>query len=258
MKVGITYNEKDEERQPKTKKVEWSLQDADEVDIDKEHPAYDIFTIKNGVVTINEEFIVSQEAEENTFRVKAVAMDYEREEGEEVTAYSEWITITNRKIILGDLVLVEARETEDGIVYDVVARSGQNAPIDKVDGSRAVILHKGTPERDTYTDEDFMYGAEEEDEEQAVLVYTSNKKEVEIDIIGTPAEGNEFIIGSCKYKNELVGVDELELIKEYAKVFGKGKKYHYYNFSKSGFTNGLKELAEKGEVRLVTLEDIYK
>ena len=181
LKVGITYNEKDEERQPKTKKVEWSLQDADEVDIDKEHPAYDIFTIKNGVVTINEEFIVSQEAEENTFRVKAVARDYEREEGEEVTAYSEWITITNRKITLGDLVLVEARETEDGLVYDVVARSGQNAPIDKVDGSRIVILHKGTPERDTYTDEDFMYGAEEEeDEEQAVLVYTSNKKEVEI------------------------------------------------------------------------------
>ena len=84
------------------------------------------------------------------------------------------------------------------------------------------------------------------------------KKEVEIDIVGTPAEGNEFIIGSCKYKNEPVGVDELELIKEYAKVFGKGKAYHYYIFSKSGFTNGLKELAEKGEVRLVTLEDMYK
>ena len=41
-------------------------------------------------------------------------------------------------------------------------------------------------------------------------------------------------------------------------VFGKGKKYHYYIFSKGGFTNGLKELAEKGEVRLVSLEDMYK
>ena len=47
-------------------------------------------------------------------------------------------------------------------------------------------------------------------------------------------------------------------MKEYAGVFGKGKGYHYYIFSKSGFTNGLKELAEKGEVRLVSLEDMYR
>ena len=83
------------------------------------------------------------------------------------------------------------------------------------------------------------------------------KKEVEIDLVGTPVEGNEYIIGSCKYKNEPVGVDELELMKEYAECFGKGKKYHYYIFSKSGFTKGLKELAKKGEVRLVELEEMY-
>lgn len=50
---------------------------------------------------------------------------------------------------------------------------------------------------------------------------SKRKKEVEIDIVGTPAEGNEYIIGSCKYKNEPVGVDELELIKEYAEVLEK-------------------------------------
>lgn len=84
------------------------------------------------------------------------------------------------------------------------------------------------------------------------------KKEVEIDIIGAPAEGNEYIIGSCKYKNEPIGIDELELLKGYAETFGKGSKYHYYIFSKSGFTTGLKELAQKGDVRLVSLEDMYK
>ncbi|MBQ3544462.1 MAG: hypothetical protein IJA34_05695 [Lachnospiraceae bacterium] len=87
---------------------------------------------------------------------------------------------------------------------------------------------------------------------------SKSRKEVEIDIVGTPAEGNEYIIGSCKYKNESVGIDELKLIKEYAEVFGKGKKYYYYIFSKSGFTKGLRELAKKGEVRLVSLEDMYK
>ena len=74
----------------------------------------------------------------------------------------------------------------------------------------------------------------------------------------TPVEGKEYIIGSCKYKNEPVGLDELELLKEYAAVFGYGTKYHYYIFSKSGFTKGLKELEEQGEVRLVSLEELYK
>ena len=84
------------------------------------------------------------------------------------------------------------------------------------------------------------------------------KKEVQIDIVGTPVEGKEYIIGSCKYRNETIGVDELELLKHYATVFGKGKKYHYYIFSKGGFTQGLKDLANKGEVKLLTLEDLYK
>ena len=86
---------------------------------------------------------------------------------------------------------------------------------------------------------------------------SSEQKQIQIDIVGTPAEGNEYIIGSCKYKNEVIGIDELELIKHYAKVFGKGKKYHYYMFSKSGFTKGLRELADKGEVTLVTLDEMY-
>lgn len=181
LKVGITYNEKEEEKQPETKKVQWRLLDAEEVEIDEEHPLYKIFTIKNGVVTIAREFIVSQEETENTFYVEAIAMDYEREEGEEIIGRSAPIIITNKKITLGEMVLVEPRETEEGMVYDVVARSGQDAPIDKVNGSQIVILHKGTPERDVYTEEDFMYGiAEEEDENQAVLVYSSNKKKVEI------------------------------------------------------------------------------
>lgn len=66
-----------------------------------------------------------------------------------------------------------------------------------------------------------------------------NKKQVQIDIVGTPVEGDEYIIGSCKYQNEKIGLDELELIREYAQVFGKGKKYYYYIFSKGSFTEGL-------------------
>ena len=84
-----------------------------------------------------------------------------------------------------------------------------------------------------------------------------NKKQVQIDIVGTPVEGDEYIIGSCKYQNEKIGLDELELIREYAQVFGKGKKYYYYIFSKGGFTEGLIQAQNRGEVRLIGLDDLY-
>lgn len=51
-------------------------------------------------------------------------------------------------------------------------------------------------------------------------------------------------------------MDELELIREYAAVFGKGTNYHYYIFSKGGFTDGLLQAQERGEVQLLTLADI--
>lgn len=84
-----------------------------------------------------------------------------------------------------------------------------------------------------------------------------NKKQVQIDIVGTPVEGDEYIIGSCKYRNEKIGLGELELIREYAQVFGKGKKYYYYIFSKGGFTEGLIQAKNRGEVRLIGLDDLY-
>lgn len=87
---------------------------------------------------------------------------------------------------------------------------------------------------------------------------TKQRKQIQIDIVGTPVEGKEYIIGSCKYRNEKIGTDELKLLKEYASGFGKGSRYHYYIFSKSGFTDGLLQAMERGEVTLVSLEDMYK
>lgn len=84
------------------------------------------------------------------------------------------------------------------------------------------------------------------------------KKQVQIDIVGSPAEGREYIIGSCKYRNEKIGVDELDLLREYAAVFGKGDLYHYYIFSKGGFTDSLLQASERKEVTLVSLEDMYQ
>ena len=51
-------------------------------------------------------------------------------------------------------------------------------------------------------------------------------------------------------------MDELDLIRDYASVFGKGNNYHYYIFSKGGFTDGLLQAQQRGEVRLITPEDL--
>ena len=84
------------------------------------------------------------------------------------------------------------------------------------------------------------------------------RKEIQIDITGAAVDGDEFIIGSCKYRNEPVGIEELQLIRNYASVFRKNGIFYYYIFSKGGFTNSLLEAEKRGEVRLITLEDLYK
>lgn len=83
------------------------------------------------------------------------------------------------------------------------------------------------------------------------------KKQLQIDIVGTPAEGRSYLIGSCKYRNEKIGLDELELLHGYAAAFGKGDRYHYFIFSKGGFTDALLDAQTRGEVTLVTLDEMY-
>lgn len=82
-------------------------------------------------------------------------------------------------------------------------------------------------------------------------------KEVQIDLVGVPVEGNEYLIGSCKYRNEKIGVDELDLLRRYAAVFRGNGRFHYYIFAKEGFTQALLDAEKKGEVSLVRLENMY-
>ena len=85
------------------------------------------------------------------------------------------------------------------------------------------------------------------------------KKEIEIDIVGEILEESgqhSYLVGSCKYRNTEIGRDELELMRQYGAVFAPGKKCRYVIFSKSGFTQGLRESRDRGEVTLVTLRDM--
>ena len=95
--------------------------------------------------------------------------------------------------------------------------------------------------------------------------HSKEKKEIQIDVVGietksyNPRGGKRFLIGSCKYRNDPIGVDELDLIEDYASVITSSKdQCFYYIFSKGGFTEGLKSLAAEGAVELVTLDELYK
>ena len=83
------------------------------------------------------------------------------------------------------------------------------------------------------------------------------EKKIQIDIVGTTPVRNEFLIGSCKFRNEKVGYDELELMRHYAKVFARNGKFRYVIFSKTGFSDSLLEAEKKGEVWLITLFELY-
>ena len=93
----------------------------------------------------------------------------------------------------------------------------------------------------------------------------AQKKEVQLDIVALASKenniqaGRRFLIGSCKYKNEKTDINELNLIRAYDSLFTNANdECYYYIFSKSGFTDALLEKQEKGEVQLVTMEEMYK
>lgn len=73
----------------------------------------------------------------------------------------------------------------------------------------------------------------------------------EIDIYAT--DGKSVLLGECKFKNSEVTVADYKNLK--SKCNNKMVKY-YYIFSKSGFKENLMELAEKENLRLISLEDI--
>ena len=83
------------------------------------------------------------------------------------------------------------------------------------------------------------------------------KKQAQIDVVVTSAEGYCGIIGSCKFRNDKIGADELFLMQEYAEAVGKFEERFYYFFSKSGFTDEMLSY-EDSHTRFITLEDMYE
>lgn len=81
------------------------------------------------------------------------------------------------------------------------------------------------------------------------------KRQTEIDILADNEEG-EAIFGECKWRNELTSEAELKELQHQSTLF-RYKKNVLILFSKSGFTDGCRELADKrGDVLLIRFEDM--
>ena len=81
------------------------------------------------------------------------------------------------------------------------------------------------------------------------------KRQTEIDILADNEEG-EAIFGECKWRNELTSEAELKELQHQSTLFHY-KKNVLILFSKSGFTDGCRELADKrGDVLLIRFEDM--
>jgi AAA+ ATPase superfamily predicted ATPase len=83
------------------------------------------------------------------------------------------------------------------------------------------------------------------------------RTESEIDIVAL-GEKDHALFGECKWQNEKIGVDVLNLLREKARHFHFEHKY-YYVFSKSGFTASCENAAkEMSNVRLVPFISMFQ
>jgi len=84
------------------------------------------------------------------------------------------------------------------------------------------------------------------------------KKETEIDVVASSRDGTKIIVGDCKWRNKMMGLNLYDDLKERAALF-PGKEINYYMFSRSGFSQELREEAEKDKkLRLICLDDLFK
>lgn len=85
------------------------------------------------------------------------------------------------------------------------------------------------------------------------------KEETDIDVVGIDTVNKKAVIGECKFKNELLDKGIFEQLSERRGLLDK--KYQvvqYLLFSKSGFSDWIKEHAKEENIYLVDLQRMYE
>ena len=83
----------------------------------------------------------------------------------------------------------------------------------------------------------------------------TKKRQDDIDIIGT--DGNKGIFCECKFRNELFDLPEFNDLLSASEIFTQINEKHFYLFSKSGFTQAVKDQAANYNINFVTIPDLF-
>lgn len=83
----------------------------------------------------------------------------------------------------------------------------------------------------------------------------AKKRQDDIDIIGT--DGTKGIFCECKFRNELFDLPEFNDLLSASEIFTQINEKHFYLFSKSGFTQAVKDQAANYNINFVTIPDLF-
>ena len=158
--------------EPKTKKVSYAVVDKDRNAFTQGSPLYGMVTVKNGKVTVNKNFIVSSNTDNNIFCIKVSATDFK---GNTVSAYSEPIEIKSTTVALGEVVLV-SDELNENAEYAVVSRGNETLKLEQFNTSRIAVVKTGIDRKDAYAAEELL--------DVTMLSVNSNSKAVKISADG--------------------------------------------------------------------------
>lgn len=79
----------------------------------------------------------------------------------------------------------------------------------------------------------------------------------DIDILALSKDRKEAIFCECKYRNRKMPMKEYDDLLTASMAFPGVQKKHYVFFSKGGYSDPVKERAEKEDVRLYTIDDLF-
>lgn len=86
----------------------------------------------------------------------------------------------------------------------------------------------------------------------------AKKKQDDIDVLLLDKKNESGIFCECKFRNALFDKPEFEDLISASEIFPQIKNRHYFIFSKSGFTQWVKDQAtEMGNVELIDIDDLF-
>ena len=86
----------------------------------------------------------------------------------------------------------------------------------------------------------------------------ARKCQDDIDVLLIDDKNEKYIFCECKFKGESFGKSEMEDMLSRKSIFAHAKETYFYAFSKSGFSDYVKENASSNNITLVTVDDLFE